>query len=839
MAQGHCVDKTWMWHPDFREDRTDTAGLFVHFRRALLLPQPVSSLNIQISADTRYKLYVNGALVSFGPVKGDSRLWFYDEIDLGPFLKRGRNVISVTVLRYFFATRFAASFPRMPCGGLRITTSDEQSPWRDQIRSSPSWTCAIDPSTTLRLDEPEDDFLHIYEHTTSLGVQKAWVPAQLLEFQTSTGNSAPWNLSPRLIPRCRVEQCYASATHNVQSSIPTADWAALLLQPKSPDAAAPSQPGIHLAPFSSHQFDLELPHHVTAFLTILFARPVEGGSVMRVRYAESYEDKPRLVPYLRTKGDRSDFNKDLHGPEDVYHFRGQVPVSRQCLDDDDANDSEAEENFAPFHFRTFRFVRVNIDVGPVELVIRGIDMQSVQYPLDVAARLEVPEAKENNGNKEDDGLARRLWDTSVRTLNNCMHDCYEDCPFYEQLQYAMDTRSSCLFTYYLSADDRMARQAMVQIHNSFNPQLGLTCSRAPCHNPQIIPHFSLYWICMLDDHLAFFGDKAFLRQFVPVADAVLAYFDSLIDPSLGLVRVDTRPGIWHFTDWVEEWRPYGVPPAAERTGVSTYTNNLYAYALKKAAGLLRELGRPSVADEYLDRAGRLVRAIGTHCFDGRFFTDGLADANSETSAGSCHSQHNQVWAVLSGAASRVGQQEELLRQCLDPASPVGFVKPSISMSYYTLRGLSEVGGSLYEQHFHGFWKPWEDQLALNLTTWEEDSVSQRSDCHAWGSVPIYEFMAEVVGLRPRGPGWAAIAFQPRIGLYSELRASVPLRRDAGGRVALLAHVSWEPALLGGTVVRLRVESSGSRDTASVPIYVKLPSQPEMLMDSVSELEFRV
>jgi hypothetical protein len=49
------LDTSWMWHPFFSEERTDTAGLFVHFRRDLFLEiMPSDSFKIRISADTRY-----------------------------------------------------------------------------------------------------------------------------------------------------------------------------------------------------------------------------------------------------------------------------------------------------------------------------------------------------------------------------------------------------------------------------------------------------------------------------------------------------------------------------------------------------------------------------------------------------------------------------------------------------------------------------------------------------------------------------------------------------------------------------------------------------------------
>lgn len=47
-----------------------------------------------------------------------------------------------------------------------------------------------------------------------------------------------------------------------------------------------------------------------------------------------------------------------------------------------------------------------------------------------------------------DGLHRMIWKTGRKTLELCMHEHYEDCPWREQSQYAMDSRVQILCGYY-------------------------------------------------------------------------------------------------------------------------------------------------------------------------------------------------------------------------------------------------------------------------------------------------------------------------------------------------------------------------------------------------------
>ncbi|CAI6342571.1 unnamed protein product [Periconia digitata] len=811
MAQGHQEDTSWMWHPTFTENRRDTAGLVVHFRRTFSVSSPghlPTFLSIHITADTRYKLYVNRNLAFFGPVKGDSALWFDDAVDIAPYLHVGQNDIHVSVLRFFHGTDLATSFPRLPIGGLRVALATESCHWSKVLGSSSSWDTVIDPSITLRVDEPEDDFLHIYENVT-VPVDDGWdwLPAKSYAFQISTGNSPPWSLAPRMIPNMRRSRGSFMAIHNVQSSVEASIWKKLLLPSTLDQKIEPTV----LAPGSKHQIDLEMTYHTTAFIRYRFARPASSGGTLKIVYSEAYEEEPTLVPYMRRKANRRDSSRLLIGPSDIYSFQG---ASRK-LSLRPWQQQEHEECFEPFHFRTFRFLRLIIEVGSSDLIFNGVDIETVTYPLDVTAEI--------LSNKND----AQIWDTSIRTLQNCMHDCYEDCPFYEQLQYAMDARSSILFTYHVAGDDRLSRQAIIQLHNSFQSRVGLTSSRAPSNKSQIIPNFSLFWICMIADHYEYFGDVSFISHFLPVVDAVLNYFHARIGPN-DLVKSDFIPGVWNFADWAKEWRPYGIPPLAEQTGISTYVNQLYTYTLRHAATIVSASGRSGLAQEYLQRANCIVAAIRCHCFDGEFFADSLvADADRTRD----YSQLCQAWAILGGVVSGTAAQDLMRRTLATPAEGCRtLVRASTVMSFYVLRALSQAGGSLYDDHFHGFWAPWREQLALNMTTWEEDDVSQRSDCHAWACAPLYEFTAEVAGVRPAEPGWAAILFQPRLSLYPRFRARCPLRMSEG-KVIGVACIEWHTNEQSDVKVTLRFDMKGSQ---IIPVVLRIPRQKERVVDTTSE-----
>jgi hypothetical protein len=170
--------------------------------------------------------------------------------------------------------------------------------------------------------------------------------------------------------------------------------------------------------------------------------------------------------------------------------------------------------------------------------------------------------------------------------------------------------------------------------------------------------------------------------------------------------------------------------------------------LKAAARLSRLTGRVETALEYERRAAETAEALHKLCWseEKRLYREGPELEQ--------YSQHSQVWAVLAELVE--GEDAAALMDRM--LAEQGLLSCSYAMSYYLFRALEKAGR--YDRT-EELWRPWRELLKLGLTTWPEDPFMQRSDCHAWGALPLYEFTNGLLGVRPELPGWEAIRIEPQ------------------------------------------------------------------------------
>jgi hypothetical protein len=374
----------------------------------------------------------------------------------------------------------------------------------------------------------------------------------------------------------------------------------------------------------------------------------------------------------------------------------------------------------------------------------------------------------------DDAEIKKMLDIGWRTARLNAWETYTDCPYYEQLQYIGDTRVQAMITYYNSSDNRLPRNAIALMDHSRLTD-GVTLSRYPTRNTQIIPPFSLWYIGMLHDYWMYRGDDSFIAGKLPGARAILTFFSRFQDSAGSLKNTP----YWTFVDWANgrDWS-FGSPPKGP-DGSSSILDLQLLWAYEWAADMEGKLGIPYYAGLYGKKAAQLKETIRHKYWSAQH---GLyADTKEKNN----FSQHANALAILTGMLSKterlaVGKRllaDSTLTQC------------SIYFKYYLHQALVQAGLGDGYLDWLGIWRK---NMEMGLTTWAEDSNIDyvRSDCHAWGSSPNIEFFRTVLGIDTDAPGFRKVRIEPHPGKLTDLGGEIP---HPNGKIAVhyrRLHGKW-------------------------------------------------
>lgn len=704
------------WIFDKRE--FDNTKRSVLFRKKFVLDEVPEKAEIMVSAETRYCLYVNGIVACRGPLKGDSYRKYYETCDIAPYLKKGENILAARVLYlgldYFGSVDHYATGAVSLIGGSRggfllhseALDVDTDESWKVKDDESYHFVASVGSGYAGDQEYVDGEVYPTgwesseYDESGACG-DSGWKSAAVIcpsdEYHMG-GLLYEWQLTPSVLPLQGEESVYPKRITRKNGDIGWED----LLEGKAVTIPA------HTECFA----DIDVGELSTCFL----AFHMENGEAaeLAIRYSECYCETDEVTGG-RIKKDRNNFQSgDLYGEEDKYRK------------------GKGRQTYRPFFYRTFRYIRLQIKTGEEPLVIRKIDFRMTGYPLDIRTEFSA-----------GDPQMQQMWDISVRTLKRCMHETYEDCPYYEQMQYMMDTNIQMSLSYCLSGDDRLARKALYDFHSSQRPDGMLTCN-FPASFRQIIPGFALQFPDMVLRHYQYFGDKKLLSFYLPTILRIFEYFEARISEDTGLVK-DT--GYWTFVDWVDAWRNDAGSPLSPGDSYCYLYSQMYGWALLNAAAVCRELGYFDLEQDLKIRHAKIVDALNRNAVDPE---SGLFLAKPGDGR---LSQHAQVWAVLSECVT--GERAaELMRTCIRRKD---LLVCSYSMSFFLFRAMEKAG--VYEESA-AIWEQWKCLLDLGITTWPEDNVGQRSECHAWSAGPIYELIVYSLGIRPQQPGYAAVRLEP-------------------------------------------------------------------------------
>jgi alpha-L-rhamnosidase len=689
-------------------------GVF-HFRKTLVLDSVPKQFVIQVSGDHRFELFVNGSRVLAGPARGDLDHWRFDTADIAPHLLPGRNILAAVVWNFGELAPMAQMSNEtgliVQGNGAEEAAANTDKSWK-AFRNT-----AIDPIpvgaktnyayTVIGPGESVDGNRYPWGWATRDFDDSAWKAAVEISPGGPRGiqdSPSRWMLVARSIPLMeempqRIQRIVR--TQNVEAP---PDF----LQGRAPVTVPAGNRATIL-------FDQEAL--TTAYPELVLSGG--HGAQITLTYAESLWKDGQKGNRNETEG------KEIQGYQDRFH-----------------SDGGDHRKFRPLWWRTFRYVQMDIETQSDPLVLEDFRAAFTAYPFQTRANFE-----------SSDPMLAKMWEVGWRTARLCAHETYMDCPYYEQLQYAGDTRIQALISLYMTGDDRLVKNAIELLNESRTPD-GLTQSRYPSYLPQYIPPFSLLWIGMMHDLWWYHGDQEFLRQFQPGMRDVLGWFESRLTPSGLLGRLEW----WDFVDWTKKFED-GVPPQ-EPDGQSSVLSLQFALALMDAADLESRFGAADAAAHNRALANRIMLAVRKSCWDP------ARELISDTPARKSFSQHANILAVLAGVMP-VADREKVMRTVLREGS---LTQCSYYFRFYLFRAMKKAGlGDDYLKQL----EPWRRMLDLGLTTWAETPEPTRSDCHAWSAHPNFDFLATVAGIESVAPGFAKVQIEPHLGELTHLKATLP------------------------------------------------------------------
>ena len=281
-------------------------------------------------------------------------------------------------------------------------------------------------------------------------------------------------------------------------------------------------------------------------------------------------------------------------------------------------------------WRCGRWCRLEIETGDEPLVVSRIELAESRYPLSV-----------DFGFASDDPSLDAVVAICRRAVENCAHEMLFDCPYYEQQMYPGDSRIQMQILNVLSRDDRLTRFGMSAFDFDRRAN-GMVAMNFPTRGTQESPTYTMCWILMFRDYLRWHDDASFLRARMPGVRNALMNF-ALYEDADGLLR--NLPG-WCYMDWVRDWSredESGVAPGChygEDTG--SLTSLLYLNALKAAAEVDEALGEPRFAAQWREKADRLGASLV------RLFWDESRGAMADTREHDVFSEHAQCLSILGG-----------------------------------------------------------------------------------------------------------------------------------------------------------------------------------------------
>lgn len=414
------------------------------------------------------------------------------------------------------------------------------------------------------------------------------------------------------------------------------------------------------------------------------------------------------------------------------------------------SDGREDAEFSSTWFRCGRWCRLVVKTAAESLVVKDMSIIESRYPLECESVFVSPDLRD----------AAAIEDICVRSMQMCAHEMLFDCPYYEQQMYPGDTRAQLNVISSMTFDDALVRRA-IEIYDLAKFSDGLVPFNFPTTGKQEGLSYTLCYLLMYPDYMMQHADRQWLRARLPGFRNTLSGVEYYARAD-GIL--DKIPG-WSFIDWPQskDWK-FGNPPGAVDRAPSGPVNGFWLLALRGAERVETAMGNPHMAAHWRGLAEKTAASCR------KLFWDESRSLFADDPGKRHFSEHTQTLMLLAGAVKGEEAEKCFAKLVTDPS----LVRTTVYFKYY-----------LFETFFK-FNRPdlflkeldlWRSYLDLGCTTClecpETETVSARSDCHAWGSHPVYFFRARIAGISSAAPFFEKVRIAPQPGDLKSVKATWP------------------------------------------------------------------
>lgn len=737
----HRWSARWIWidgDPHARD-------AFVHFATDLELDASTAA-ELLISADTRYRLWINGREAGEGPPQSQPYHQYYDRLPVGDLLRPGRNRIAVLVAHSGILPHTRGGLVaelRAADGRLLLATDSD---WRAR-RCEAYASGEFFRMNKLYPFQERWDLRRLPMGWTDEAAIDDWPAATAVDRPPV---AKPWGrLLERDIPpleqRAQLPVAITLAEEAIwlENRTRSQDLTVALSQAGRPLQAARIEGAEHLLggdgetvlACSHHPQEADIHAIHDPVLVLDFGRVVtaqveleveaEDGATIDLGYAE------RLVD---------------------GHFNNAI----ECFFADRLVCPGGACTLRPFRWKAFRYLKLRAAHTHGALRIRALRAIEQRYPF--AEDETEPGFRGAERLEAVDAICRR-------TIRLCCVEGIYDTPFREAAQWLGDVAAISLPGIYSCYGDAVlpAKFLAQSAANALPNGLLANVSNLVPGGFNAIPDYSLHWVVALWRHYLFTGEAEWIHRYYPQATRIIQAHEPQLNQR-GLI--EDMP-YWVFIDWAD---------VDKRGEVSSY-NAIFAGALEAYLAMAHLRG-DTWAQQTYGAIDRRLRAA----FHQRFFDPerGLyVDCVEQGERSSRCSEHSQFAALRYGLHPDAATADAVLARCFGPERPADTVEAQpfflgIGLEALTATGHRELALRLVEERWG---RRMVDRGATSCYEEWTDSGSyrdgpfkgfQRTHSHAWSAGAASFLRYGLSGFQVLEPGCARVALDP-------LRAGAPYR----------------------------------------------------------------